>query len=471
MSAEADASTTTKSDGGNAADGKNGRGGSHHWIFIGIVAGAIIGSILNSQYIEEVRTQVLGANYTQSDLHAHGKEVSDALVVAIKDTALGAALNGIGRLFMNLLKMIVIPLVFFSLVMGVLGMSGSGSVGRIGLKTAVWYICTSLVSIITGLLTVNILAPGDGASITIPTAAREAVPPGSVWDVLVGLVPSNIVKAAANFDMFGIIFFAILCGAFLLSLEDEKRELTARLVDAWAEMMMRMTEWVISLAPVGIAGLVGYTVATSGPKVFLSLLPFVATVAVALGIHFCINLPIMVWVLTKRSPYRYMRAMTPALLTGFSTASSAGTLAVTIDAATEDAGISRRISSFVLPLGATVNMDGTALFECVTVLFIAQVHASTHPEFAPLTVMAQIMVVMLALAVSIGAAGIPHAGLVMMVIILNAVNLPLEYTALVWSVDRVLDMARTMTNIWSDSCGALVVAHSEGEIDGARLFD
>ena len=166
-----------------------------------------------------------------------------------------------------------------------------------------------------------------------------------------------------------------------------------------------------------------------------------------------------------------MKAMSPALLTGFSTASSSGTLGVTIETANDEAGISNKVSSFVLPLGATVNMDGTALFECVTVLFIAQIHAATHPEFAPLTFQAQLMVVFLALAVSIGAAGIPHAGLVMMVIILNAVNLPLEYTALIWAVDRVLDMARTMTNIWSDSCGALVIAHSEDAIDDTVLFD
>ena len=164
-----------------------------------------------------------------------------------------------------------------------------------------------------------------------------------------------------------------------------------------------------------------------------------------------------------------MRAMMPALLTGFSTASSSGTLGVTMETAEKRGGVSKRVTSFVLPLGATVNMDGTALFECVTVLFIAQFHAATHPEFAPLGLGAQLLVVFLALAVSIGAAGIPHAGLVMMVIILNAVNLPLEYTALVWAVDRVLDMCRTATNIWSDACGAYVVAHSENALEEARI--
>jgi Na+/H+-dicarboxylate symporter len=271
--------------------------------------------------------------------------------------------------------------------------------------------------------------------------------------------------------MFGIILFSILFGIFLTSIEKNKRKSMTHFVETGCEVMMRMTQFVISLAPVGIAALVGFTVATSGPQVFLSLINFVITIAVALGIHFFGIIPLYTWILTKRNPYRYMKAMSPALLTAFSTASSAGTLAVTMENANKNAGVSNRITSFVLPLGATVNMDGTALFECVTVIFIAQVHAATHPEFAPLTLGAQIMVVFLALAVSVGAAGIPHAGLVMMVIILNAVNLPLEYTALVWAVDRVLDMCRTMTNVWSDSCGALVIAHAENELDPDVLFN
>ncbi len=444
---------------------------THWWVLLGIALGVVVGTIINQAHIEEVRHSVLGANYSETDLHARGKELSDALAKTVKGTVIGGALNGVARIFMNLLKMVVIPLVFFSLVVGILGMGGAGNVGRIGLRTAGWYLSTSFMAVVTGLLCVNLIAPGVGTNIIIPTAGREAHPPGSFWDVVVNMVPSNVFQSAASFDMFGIILFSIFFGVFLTGIEKNKRRAMTHIMETGCEVMMRMTQFVISLAPIGIAALVGFTVATSGPKIFLSLLGFVLTVAVALCIHFFVIIPLYTWSLTKKNPYKYMNAMSPALLTAFSTASSAGTLAVTMENANKQAGVSNRITSFVLPLGATVNMDGTALFECVTVIFIAQVHAATHPEFAPLTIGAQIIVVLLALAVSIGAAGIPHAGLVMMVIILNAVNLPLEYTALVWAVDRVLDMCRTMTNVWSDSCGALVIAHSENELNTKVLFD
>ncbi|MBT6179952.1 MAG: dicarboxylate/amino acid:cation symporter [Deltaproteobacteria bacterium] len=443
-----------------------------HWLVLsGILFGILVGSVINLQHIDNVREAILGPNYLPTDLHANAKQINDALVASVKGSFLGAALDGIGRIFLSLLKMVVIPLVFFSIVCGICSMGGGSALGRIGLKTIGWYVCTSIMAIVTGLVTVNLLTPGEGTNIMIPTQGREAHPPDGFWDVVVNMVPTNVIESAAKFDMFGVIVFAILFGIFLTQIDEKHRAIMIGFVEGAADVMMKMTMWVISLAPVGIAGLVGFTVATSGPQIFLSLIGFILTVAAALGFHFIVSLPALCWVLTKRNPYVFMRAMSPALLTGFSTASSSGTLGVTIETANDEAGISNKVSSFVLPLGATVNMDGTALFECVTVLFIAQIHAATHPEFAPLTLQAQIMVVFLALAVSIGAAGIPHAGLVMMVIILNAVNLPLEYTALIWAVDRVLDMARTMTNIWSDSCGALVIAHSENAIDDSVLFD
>ncbi len=444
---------------------------SHWLVFAGILVGIVVGSIINAQHIDEVRQNVLGQHYVEADLHANSKQLSDALVASVKSSPLGATLDGLGRIFLNLLKMVVIPLVFFSIVCGICSMGGGSALGRIGLKTMGWYTLTSILAIVTGLFTVNLLSPGEGTNIMIPTQGREAHPPDGFWDVVVNMVPTNVIESAAKFDMFGVIVFAILFGIFLTRIDEQHRDIMIGFVEGAADVMMKMTMWVISLAPVGIAGLIGFTVATSGPQIFLSLIGFVLTVAVALGVHFMVTLPALCWVLTRRNPYMFMKAMSPALLTGFSTASSSGTLGVTIETANEEAGISNKVSSFVLPLGATVNMDGTALFECVTVLFIAQIHAATHPDFAPLTIQAQLMVVFLALAVSIGAAGIPHAGLVMMVIILNAVNLPLEYTALIWAVDRVLDMARTMTNIWSDSCGALVIAHTEDAIDDSVLFD
>jgi Na+/H+-dicarboxylate symporter len=230
--------------------------------------------------------------------------------------------------------------------------------------------------------------------------------------------------------------------------------------------MMRMTLFIISLAPVGIAALIAKLVATTGPRVFVNLAGYAGTVAAALAIHFLLTLPLLLWLVTRRNPYRVMRMMSPALLTAFSTASSSGTFPVTLERVENGVGVSNRISSFVLPLGATVNMDGTALYECVATLFVAQLYATANPDFT-LTVGSQVLIVALALLVSIGAAGIPHAGLVMMVIIFQAVGLPVGLTALLWAVDRPLDMARTMVNVWSDAAGTTAVAHTEGEIDEA----
>jgi Na+/H+-dicarboxylate symporter len=195
----------------------------------------------------------------------------------------------------------------------------------------------------------------------------------------------------------------------------------------------------------------------------------VVTVFLGLSIHALVSLPLLVFLVRRRNPYRFLRAMSPALVTGFSTASSSGTLGVTLERAEHGAGISNRVASFVLPIGATINMDGTALYEIVSVLFIAQIHAAVDPSFT-LTIGQQILIVFLGLTVSIGAAGIPHAGLVMMVIILQTVGLPVEYTGLIWAVDRILDMCRTATNITSDLSIAMVVAHTEGEVDDAVLF-
>ncbi len=445
----------------------------HWWILLGIAVGVITGTLINNAYIDEARETVLGSDYSQAtpqQLQEKAQSINEELKRRVVATPIGAGLEGLSLIFMNLLKMIVVPLVFFSLVLGIVGIKEGKRLGRIGIKTGAWYVSTSLLAIITGLALVNIIGPGRGTDIQIPTQPVEAQLPDSFWDVIASMIPDNVVEAAASFDMFGIIFFSVLFGVFLLLIEEETRAGMLAFIEGGAAVMMKMTQFIISLAPVGVAALIASTVATSGPKIFVSLLPYVLTVAAALGIHFLVTLPLLLMLLTRRHPYRYMRAMSPALLTGFSTASSSGTLAVTMERANKGAGVSDRITSFVLPLGATVNMDGTALYECVTVLFIAQIHAAAHPEFPELTLGNQILVVFLALTVSIGAAGIPHAGLVMMVIILQAVHLPIEYTSLIWGVDRILDMARTMTNIWSDSMGAAVIAHSENEIDDSVLF-
>ena len=383
----------------------------------------------------------------------------------VTSTAAYEAFDGIARIFLNLLRMIVVPLVFFSLISGMLGMGDLSRFGRLGAKTFTLYIVTSLMAILTGLFLVNVIRPGAGLDLAIPTRAAPKHVPDSFWDVLVEMVPDNFVRAAADFDLIGVIIFALFFGAFTLTLEKgPKKETLVHLIQAAADVMMKLTGFIIALAPVGIAGLIARMVSTTGIGVFYDLRWYVVTVFVALAFHAFVTLPLMVFLATRSNPYRFLRVMSPAFLTGFSTASSSGTLAVTLERAEHGAGISNRVASFVLPIGATVNMDGTALYEIVTVLFIAQVHAGVDPAFS-LSLGQQVLIVFLGLAVSIGAAGIPHAGLVMMVIILQAVGLPIEYTGLIWAVDRVLDMCRTATNIASDSCVTYIVASTEGEVD------
>jgi len=429
-----------------------------------MVLGAIWGTLLHEAYY--------GDFYTNATTDADGNVINNGVLTKdvlknidgqFRDTTFGGLAYGLAGLFMNLLKMVVLPLVFTSLVAGIVGLGDFRRLGKIGGRTALWYLTTTLLAILTGLLLVNMIAPGEGVTLEIPFS-RDKPAELSGWGVLTGMIPTNIVDAAAKGKLLPLIFFAICFGVFLLKTETEASKTVRAFFQGFFDVMMKLTGFVIALAPVGIAALIAKLLATTGPDVFESLAGYAFTVAVALAIHFFVILPGLVYLRTKRNPYRIMRQMSPALLTAFSTASSASTLPVTLDRIENGVGVSNRISSFVLPLGATVNMDGTALYECVATLFVAQVFATSNPEYV-LSFANQMTIVGLALLVSIGAAGIPHAGLVMMTIIFAAVGLPFEMTALLWAVDRPLDMCRTATNVWSDSLATVYVAHHEGEIN------
>jgi len=257
--------------------------------------------------------------------------------------------------------------------------------------------------------------------------------------------------------MLPLIFFCVLLGLAVAGLGSPQRDNLLGFFDALFAAMMRVTGWVIAAAPLGIFGLMAKITATAGFEAFAPLLRYGGTVLGALLIHGLVTLPLLVRLIGRVSPLRHVRVMAPALLTAFSTRSSSATLPLTLDRIENGAGVSNRVTSFVLPLGATVNMDGTALYECVAALFIAQAYG------VELGFGSQAIVVLTALLASIGAAGIPAAGLVMMSIILDAVGLPLEGIALILAIDPVLDMCRTTINVFSDSCGAVVVARSEGE--------
>lgn len=398
-----------------------------HWqIAIGMVIGVLIGLIL----------QKLG----QPE-------------VAISALDLG------GKIFLKLLKMVVLPLVVASLFLGVTGVGSSKDLSRLGGRTFIYYLCTSLVSITVGLIFVNIISPGTKVALNIEgMQAQEIKTPTSFFEILIRMIPENPFGslAAVPFDMLAVLFFVIVLGIFALQVTAEQRKPLVDLADSLNEIMIKMVHGVLVLAPIGVFCLVAELVAEVGLTVFLSLGWYLLTVILALSFHFFVVLPAVFYLVRRQNPFDYMRQMSPALLTAFSSASSAATLSLTMECSQKNKAVSPKVSSIVLPLGATVNMDGTALYEGVAVLFIAQVVGMD------ITLFQQFLVLMTALLASVGAAGIPHAGLAMMVIILETVGLPLEATGMILAVDRIVDMARTATNVWSDSVGAAVIEKSAG---------
>jgi proton glutamate symport protein len=375
----------------------------------------------------------------------------------------------LGTLFLRALKMVIVPLLAGSIISGVAGVGAKRGLGRLFSKTFGWYVTTSLLAILTGLLLVNLIQPGIvdgepvGARIGLTTpdsdlaAKLEGRGAGDLVLIVQRMIPENPVRAAADGQMLPMIFFCLLFGIGLTGLPEDKRLSQYNFWESLFAVMMRITSWVIAVAPIGIFGLMARITATSGFAAFGPLARYGLTVIGALALHGLVVLPLLVKFVGRLSPIRQARVMAPALLTAFSTRSSSATLPLTMDRIENGAGVSNRVTSFVLPLGATINMDGTALYECVAAMFIAQAYG------VELGFGSQIVVVLTALLASIGAAGIPAAGLVMISVILEAVGLPLEGLALILAIDPVLDMCRTAVNVWSDSCGAVVVAKSEGE--------
>lgn len=379
-----------------------------------------------------------------------------------------AVFDFLGQLFLNGLKMLIVPLIVSSIIVGVAGVGSGDNLGRLGLRTIGYYMMTSLIAICVGLFFVNLIAPGsiagdprtafglhaDAAALEAQFADKGA---GDVVGIFLRMVPDNVVKAAAATEMLGLIFFSLLYGFFMTRIAGEYATVQLQFWNGVFQVMMRITDLIMRFAPIGVFALVAKTVAATGLAAFVPMLKFFVTVSVGLGVHFFIVLPLLLLVLGRVSPRRHLRAVGPALLTAFSTASSSATLPVTMECVEKNAGVSNRITSFVLPLGATVNMDGTALYECVAVIFIAQAYGIS------LDVATQFTVVLLALLTSVGVAGIPAASLVAIAIILSAVGLPLEGIGLLLAVDRLLDMLRTTVNVASDTVGAVIIARSEGE--------
>jgi proton glutamate symport protein len=413
----------------------------HHWILIAMGLGAALG---------------LGLNWAGVEGVVDSGTVANAAMVG----------KAVGDLFLRLLQMLVVPLIVSSLITGITGMGDLRTLGSIGGRAIVFYLTTSLLAILTGIFVVNIVKPGEGAELALleegATEGLIAQAPGGIgtvlWEQLESLIPKNPLAAAADGDMLPVIFFSLLIGVFIGIAEHREGSADASVVRRFFsglfDVMMEMTLFVVKFAPLGVFGFTLYAAAGKGPAAFQVLGWYVVAVFVALLIHATMTLPTILRFVTGRSPVAYMRSMTTALVTAFSTASSNGTLPLTMQNV-EDAGVKPQVASFVLPLGATINMDGTALYEAVAVLFIAQVYG------IDLTIAQQGLVALTALLASVGAAGIPHAGMVMMVVVLNAVGLPTSAVALILAVDRILDMCRTAVNVWSDSIAAAVVDAKE----------
>ena len=365
-----------------------------------------------------------------------------------------------GDIFLRALRMIVAPLILCSIISGVAGLraSGDGSpMARMGIKTLLYYTVTSLLSILVGLTLVNLVRPGDGFKSSALHATSIDVKPLS--DTLKEIIPRNVFQALMQDDMLSIIFFAFLAGAILLRMKSEQSKTLTDFFQSGFELMMKMTEWIIRFAPLGVFGIVVAVVSEQVREGSLmesvaSLGSYMAVVLLGLAIHAFITLFGILRVYGGFNPLRHLKAMSSALLMAFSTSSSSATLPLTMDCCEKNGGISNRTTSFVLPLGATVNMDGTALYECVATIFIAQASG------IELTIGQQLIVVFTALLASVGAAGIPMAGLVTISIILNAVGLPPEGVAIILTVDRFLVIFRTSLNVWSVSCGAAVISRS-----------
>jgi len=380
----------------------------------------------------------------------------------------------VGTLFLNALKMLIVPLIVSSIVTGIAGIGTTKALGRLGGKTALFYLTTTLFAILAGLVLVNLFSPGivngepakhllglgaaHGGEVAAKVQGRGA---GDLAGVFLSMVPANVIAAAANGQMLGLIFFSILFGYFITRIDEAYAEGQYNFWQGLYQVMMGITDWVMRFAPIGVFALVAKVVAGLGAGELSglgqSLGLFFVTVVLALAVHAGLTLPLLLRLVGRVSPWRHYRAMAPALLTAFSTASSSATLPLTMECAEKNAGVSNRTASFVLPLGATVNMDGTALYECVAAMFIAQVYG-LHLSLAT-----QFTVVVVALLTSIGVAGIPAASLVAITVILTAIGLPIEAVGLILAVDRVLDMLRTSVNVFSDSCGAVIVARLEGE--------
>ncbi|MBI3901149.1 MAG: dicarboxylate/amino acid:cation symporter [Chlamydiia bacterium] len=374
-------------------------------------------------------------------------------------------LDTFGKMFLNALTLIVVPLVSSSIISGIANIGNDEDFGRLGKKVFSFYLGTSLLAIVVGLFFANLILPGKSVDVT-PIANSTGEVMGeqfqflgtdTFFKVLLSIIPSNIIHALSQGEMLALIFFSLFFGYSVSKIDSEKGAVVKTFFQGIFQAMIGFTHIIMKALPFGVFCLVAKVFMTSGVSSLRSMSLFLLTVLLGLLVFMFIVLPLLLKVIGKVSPLRHFKAMGPALITAFSTSSSSATLPITIDCVEKRAGVSNRICSLVVPLGTSINMSGSALYECVAAVFVAQAYG------IDLSFGMQFLIVLMSLIASIGVAGVPSASLVAVLLILKAVGLPTEGIGLFIAVDRLLDMCRTTVNVFSDSCCAVLVAKTEGE--------
>lgn len=389
-----------------------------------------------------------------------------------------------GNIFLRLLLMTVVPLVFASIALGVAGFGDLRNLGRVGGKTLGYFLISTALSVVLGLTLVNTFAPGVGVdaetrdelleAFSTQAEGMQARSPGFSMDMLINIVPRNPVQAAANMDMLAVIFWALMFGIGLALIPRERAQPMIRVLEALGDVVVKIIELVMRLAPYGVFALIFMVTARFGWHLVAQLGSYVALVLVGLAVHAVVTLSIMVRVLGGMNPLLFWSRIRACVVTAFATSSSNATLPTSIAVAERELKVPPAIAGFVLPLGATMNMNGTALYEGITVLFLAQVFG------VDLTLSQQLVVALLSVITAIGAAGVPGGSLPLMMVVLASVGVPPEGIAIILGVDRILDMSRTVLNVSGDLSAAVFVARTEGAvaveaagmgIDASRIGD
>ena len=426
---------------------------------MGLIAGVFFGTLWVGNRAQNARVEI-----NQSTPSVSPSDLEAMVLEKVTATHSFRIVKTLGELFINGLRMLVVPLVLFSMITGIANLGDIRHVGRTGRIAFFYYLATTGIAVGLGLFLVNFIQPGAGANIThLDQIAGENARTKhlSVYEVLTGIVHPNIVAAMVNMEILPLILFSLIFGAILTTI-GEKGRLVLQVAEGCNEAILRFVQLVVALAPIGVFGLVGSKVGQEVIKGNLGaelarLGKYVLTVEISLLVHGFIVLPLIFFLFTRRNPFVYIKACGEALLTAFSTASSSATLPVTLKCVEINAGVSRKHASFVCPLGATVNMDGTALYEAVAVMFVAQAVG------VPMSAFDQAIIFLTATLAAIGAAGIPEAGLVTMVVVFEAVGLDPIHIGTIISIDWFLDRCRTTINVWGDMVGAAVVEKLDTE--------